>query len=396
MMEKMIHVKRALELIDDSISPLEPVIVHLAEAQGLVLAEDLFSQYNIPAYPQSSMDGYAFAFEEGKMMYVLEGEMAAGSNHQFQLKLGCAVRIFTGAAVPPGADTVLVQEKSVIEGGQLQVHDLKLKKGDNVRNIGSEIQHGAKALSSGHLLNAASIGFLAGMGISSVKAYPKPRVTIIVTGNELQMPGKPLEYGQVYDSNSLTLKACLSQLHIRVVEVLQSGDNRLQLSALLQQALETADLILMTGGVSVGDYDFTLDAFESCGVKTVFHKIKQKPGKPILFGTKNEKAVFGLPGNPASVLTCFYEYVIPAIGKMMHSPKTIKSKQVPLEHDHQKPIGLTHFLKAVYNGETVTLQTGQESYKLSSFAAANCLAVFPEEEATFKKGQLIDIHFLPL
>jgi molybdopterin molybdotransferase len=175
------------------------------------------------------------------------------------------------------------------------------------------------------------------------------------------------------------LKACLSQLHIRVVEVLQSGDNRLQLSALLQQALETSDLILMTGGVSVGDYDFTLDAFELCGVKTVFHKIKQKPGKPILFGTKNEKAVFGLPGNPASVLTCFYEYVIPAIGKMMHSLKTIESKKVPLEHDHQKPAGLTHFLKAVYNGETVTLQTGQESYKLSSFAADNCLAVFPEE-----------------
>ena len=394
-MEKMIHVKRALELIDGCISPLEPVIVELSEAQGLVLAEDLFSQYNIPAYPQSSMDGYAFAFEEGKMMYVLEGEMAAGSNHQFQLKPGCAVRIFTGAAVPPGADTVLVQEKSVIEGGQLQVHDLKLKKGDNVRQIGSEIQHGAKALSSGHLLNAASIGFLAGMGISSVKAYPRPKVTILVTGNELQMPGKPLEYGQVYDSNSLTLKACLSQLHIRVVEVLQSGDNRLQLSALLQQALETSDLILMTGGVSVGDYDFTLDAFESCGVKTVFHKIKQKPGKPILFGTKNEKAVFGLPGNPASVLTCFYEYVIPALSKMMHSPKTIESKQVPLEHDHQKPAGLTHFLKALYNGETVSLQTGQESYKLSSFAAANCLAVFPEEETTFKKGQLIDIHFLP-
>jgi len=394
-METMITVQRANALIAESIRPLEPVSLPLSDATGLVLAEDVFSHYDIPTYPQSSMDGYAFAFEEGKSTYVLEGEMAAGSNHQFQLKPGHAVRIFTGAAVPNGADTILVQEKSVIQQGQLQVNDLQLKKGDHVRKIGSEIQHGAKALSEGHLLNAASIGFLAGMGISSVKAYPKPKVAILVTGNELQMPGTPLEYGQVYESNSLTLKACLSQLHIKAVEVLQSGDNRLQLHAMLEQALETSDLILMTGGVSVGDYDFTLDAFESCGVKQVFHKIKQKPGKPMLFGTKDEKAVFGLPGNPASVLTCFYEYIIPAIGRMMHSPKSIESKQVPLEHDHQKPAGLTHFLKGLYNGQTVSLQTGQESYKLSSFASANCLAVFPEGETVFNKGQLIDIHLLP-
>ena len=394
-METMITVQRANALIAESIRPLEPVSLPLSDTSGLVLAEDVFSHYDIPTYPQSSMDGYAFAFEEGKSTYVLEGEMAAGSNHQFQLKPGHAVRIFTGAAVPPGADTILVQEKSAIQEGQLQVNDLQLKKGDHVRPVGSEIERGAKALSKGHLLNAASIGFLAGIGISSVKAYPKPKVTILVTGNELQMPGTPLEYGQVYESNSLTLKACLSQLHIKTVEVLQSGDNRLQLHAMLAQALETSDLILMTGGVSVGDYDFTMDAFESCGVKQVFHKIKQKPGKPMLFGTKDEKAVFGLPGNPATVLTCFYEYVIPAIGRMMHSPKSIEIKQVPLEHDHQKPAGLTHFLKGLYNGQTVSLKTGQESYKLSSFASANCLAVFPEGETVFNKGQLIDIHLLP-
>ena len=394
-METMITVQRANALIAESIRPLEPVSLPLSDTSGLVLAEDVFSHYDIPTYPQSSMDGYAFAFEEGKSTYVLEGEMAAGSNHQFQLKPGHAVRIFTGAAVPPGADTILVQEKSAIQEDQLQVNDLQLKKGDHVRPVGSEIERGAKALSKGHLLNAASIGFLAGIGISSVKAYPKPKVTILVTGNELQMPGTPLEYGQVYESNSLTIKACLSQLHIKTVEVLQSGDNRLQLHAMLAQALETSDLILMTGGVSVGDYDFTMDAFESCGVKQVFHKIKQKPGKPMLFGIKDEKAVFGLPGNPASVLTCFYEYVIPAIGRMMHSPKSIEIKQVPLEHDHQKPAGLTHFLKGLYNGQTVSLQTGQESYKLSSFASANCLAVFQEGETVFNKGQLIDIHLLP-
>ena len=394
-METMIHVQRAHDLIAERINPLEPVSVPLSDATGLVLADDVFSNYDIPAYPQSSMDGYAFAFEEGKLTYVLDGEMAAGSNQQFQLKPGAAIRIFTGAAVPQGADTVLMQEKSAVQEGYLQVTDLQIKKGDNVRQVGSEIQKGAKALSKGHSLNAASIGFLAGMGISTVKVYPKPRVAIIATGNELQLPGKPLEYGQVYDSNSLALKACFSQLHINDVDVFSCGDDMFQLQSILEKALQTADLILMTGGVSVGDYDFTLDAFESCGVKQVFHKIKQKPGKPMLFGTKDERAVFGLPGNPASVLTCFYEYVIPAIGRMMHSPKSIESKQVPLEHDHQKPAGLTHFLKGLYNGQTVSLKTGQESYKLSSFASANCLAVFPEGETIFSKGQLIDIHLLP-
>ena len=394
-METMIHVQRAHDLIAERINPLEPVSVPLSDATGLVLAEDVFSNYDIPAYSQSSMDGYAFAFEEGKLTYVLDGEMAAGSNQQFQLKPGAAIRIFTGAAVPQGADTVLMQEKSAVQEGYLQVTDLQIKKGDNVRQVGSEIQKGAKALSKGHSLNAASIGFLAGMGISSVKVYPKPRVAIIVTGNELQVPGKPLEYGQVYDSNSLALKACFSQLHINDVDIFSCGDDMFQLQSILEKALQTADLILMTGGVSVGDYDFTQDAFESCGVKQVFHKIKQKPGKPMLFGTKDERAVFGLPGNPASVLTCFYEYVIPAIGRMMHSPKSIESKQVPLEHDHQKPAGLTHFLKGLYNGQTVSLKTGQESYKLSSFASANCLAVFPEGETIFSKGQLIDIHLLP-
>ena len=394
-METMIHVQRAHDLIAERINPLEPVSVPLSDATGLVLAEDVFSNYDIPAYSQSSLDGYAFAFEEGKLTYVLDGEMAAGSNQQFQLKPGAAIRIFTGAAVPQGADTVLMQEKSAVQEGYLQVTDLQIKKGDNVRQVGSEIQKGAKALSQGHSLNAASIGFLAGMGISSVKVYPKPRVAIIVTGNELQLPGKPLEYGQVYDSNSLALKACFSQLHINDVDIFSCGDDMFKLQSILEKALQTADLILMTGGVSVGDYDFTLDAFESCGVKQVFHKIKQKPGKPMLFGTKDERAVFGLPGNPASVLTCFYEYVIPAIGRMMHSPKSIESKQVPLEHDHQKPAGLTHFLKGLYNGQTVSLKTGQESYKLSSFASANCLAVFPEGETIFSKGQLIDIHLLP-
>jgi molybdopterin molybdotransferase len=394
-MKTMVSVSEAIKFISEHIMPLHPVALPLHEAAGLTLAEDILSPYNIPAYPQSSMDGYAFAFEEGRSTYELEGEMAAGSRQQFTLMPGKAIRIFTGAAVPNGADTVLVQEKARVENGLLHLPDTPLKKGDNVRPIGSEIQRGAHALSKGDRLQPASIGFLAGMGIATVKVFPRPKVSIFVTGNELQALGQPLGYGQVYDSNSYTLRACLEQCHINHIALFQSGDDPAQLQALLTKALQDSDLVLMTGGVSVGEYDFTMQAFEGCGVMPVFHKIRQKPGKPILFGMKENKAVFGLPGNPASVLTCFYEYVLPAIGKMMHQPLSVTSKKAVLSHDHQKPAGLTHFLKAVHDGEKVGLQKGQESYKLSSFAAANCLAVFPETETQFTQGQSIEIHLLP-
>jgi len=394
-MKTMVCVSEAIQFISEHIMPLHPVTLPLHEAAGLTLAEDILSPCNIPAYPQSSMDGYAFAFEEGRSTYELEGEMAAGSRQQFTLMPGKAIRIFTGAAVPNGADTVLVQEKARVENGVLQLPNTPLKKGDNVRPIGSEIQRDAHALSKGDRLQPASIGFLAGMGIDTVKVFPRPKVSIFVTGNELQALGQPLGYGQVYDSNSYTLCACLEQIRINQIALFQSGDDPNQLKTLLTKALQDSDLILVTGGVSVGDYDFTMQTFEACGVNPVFHKIRQKPGKPMLFGMKENKVVFGLPGNPASVLTCFYEYVLPAIGKLMHQSLSLSSKKAVLSHDHQKPAGLTHFLKAVYDGEKVGLQKEQESYKLSSFAAANCIAVFPENETQFTQGQSIEIHLLP-
>jgi molybdopterin molybdotransferase len=163
----------------------------------------------------------------------------------------------------------------------------------------------------------------------------------------------------------------------------------------LGNALDQADLVLMTGGVSVGDYDFTLRAFRAVGVIPVFHKIKQKPGKPILFGMKGSKPVFGLPGNPASVLTCFYEYVLPAIGMMMQRSASLQQTRIPIAQEYRKPSGLTHFLKASTNGKQVWLQPGQESYKLSSFATANCLVVLPEDMVFVSQGQEVEVHLFP-
>ena len=394
-MEKMIRVERALQLIRSNISPLKPATRRLSDARGLILSEGLWSDHDIPGFPQSGMDGYAFLFEEGLTSYLIDGEVAAGDDKAFTLPSGRASRIFTGAAVPPGADTVLPQEKARITDDILEFDPSVIKKGDNVRLPGSEIAKGTLALPAGAVLNPARIGFLSGMGIAEGRVIPSPKVSIIVTGNELQQAGKPLGYGQVFDSNSPMLKACLEQLGIRDTHIYFSGDIPERLNQLLDLALQTSDLVLMTGGVSVGDYDFTLGAFEACGIVSHFHKIRQKPGKPMLFGTRGHQAVYGLPGNPASVLTCFYEYVLPAISIMTGDKKDMTVRQAKLSHAHRKPAGLTHFLKAKAEGDFVTLKGGQESYKLSSYAEANCIAVLTEEATDFAEGQLIDIHIIP-
>ena len=394
-MQKMIAVEQAKALLSEYVKSLLPITLPLHKAAGKILAETVVATNDIPAYPQSSMDGYAFAYTNKEQPFHLVGEMAAGSQERFQLETGQAVRIFTGAAVPQGADTVLMQEKARVENGILWNEDTALQKGANVRQVGSEIEEGAVALNNGDLLTPAAVGFLAGIGIASVKVYAPPKVSIIVTGNELQHPGEPLQYGHVYEANSFALLAALQQIHIDQVPVYKAIDELGAMQQLLEQALQQSDVVLLTGGVSVGDYDFTLRAFEACGVQVVFHKIKQKPGKPLLFGVKGNKLVFGLPGNPASVLTCFYVYVLPALHSLMSSKESVEYHTAKLATSFNKPAGLTQFLKAVYKDEQVHLLSAQESYKLNSFALANCLAIIPETATELAAGDVVDICLLP-
>jgi len=393
----MISVEEAKAIIEKEISPLSPVKKSLQDAAGKLLAEDIYAALDIPAYPQSSMDGYAFSFNAWKEnnKLAVNGEIAAGHDRDIPLKAGDAVRIFTGAAVPTGADTVIMQEKTKIDNGVLIIEDENLALGTNVRPRGSEIRAGEKALSKGSFLSPAAIGFLAGLGIKELNVYPKPSVSIIVTGNELQKPGNPLQYGQVYESNSFALTAVLQQIGISAIDIVYAADNLGELTATLNNCLQKSDLVLLTGGISVGDYDFVLRASNNCGVKQLFHKVKQRPGKPLYLGKKDDKVVFGLPGNPSSVLSCFYQYVISAIGKMSNQRVALETKRVPLSNSFKKAAGLTHFLKGYYDGDSVTLLNAQESYRLSSFARANCLVQINEDVTAYPVGELVEIHLLP-
>ena len=393
----MISVSEAKKIIEQNVQPWLTQRVLLSYATGLTLAEDVFAKFDIPAFPQSSMDGYALSFDTWSTdrKLLIDGEVAAGSSHSFQLDSGKAVRIFTGAPVPAGADTVVMQERTRLEDGHLIIEDEKLRLGINVRSQGSEIKAGTLALQNGTVLSPATIGFLAGIGIAEVQVYSNPSVTIIVTGNELQQPGASLQYGQVYDANSFSLVAALKSINIEAVKVRHVKDDPDALIEKLNYALQESPVVLLTGGVSVGDYDFVLRAAEKCNVRKLFHKVKQRPGKPLFFGMRDEMTVFGLPGNPSSVLTCFYMYVLPAISRMTKRNLTLHSLETVLGKSYRKDAGLTHFLKGHFDGTCAIPLDAQESYRMKSYAVANCLIQLDEDATECKEGSTVRIHLLP-
>lgn len=393
----MISVSEAKKIIVENTGKLEPVPMPLREASGLVLAADIYALTDIPAFNQSSMDGYAFLYHDWEMhnRLMIEGEIPAGTSMAIAIAPQTAIRIFTGAAVPQETDTVVMQEKVNIENGELIILDDKLQRGSNVRPKGSEIKAGELALAKDSWLTPAALGFLAGIGVAQVNAYPKPSISIIVTGNELQQPGRPLHHGQVYESNSFSLKSVLQHLQIPPVKIFWVKDDPDQMREILQEALQISDVILLTGGISVGDYDCVFRTVEACGVSKLFHRVKQRPGKPLYFGKKENRMVFGLPGNPSSVLTCFYEYVIPAIELLTGRNNIIQSMMVPLGKPYQKEIELTCFLKAYFDGKTVSPLEAQESYRMRTFATANCLIQLNEEVKNYVAGDFVEVHFLP-
>jgi molybdopterin molybdotransferase len=362
----------------------------------LTLAENVVSPKNVPDFLQSSMDGYAIKFDQTIIEYKIVGEIRAGQNQLLTIQQDECVRIFTGASLPTGTDTVIVQEKVSVQNDTVQIKDSVLKKGDNVRAIGSEIPKDGIALEKGMRLNAASIGVMASLGYPQISVLAPPSISIIVTGDEIKKPGEACLPGQVYDASSYSIESILYKIGCKQIEVKYAKDNLHELSYCIKQSLDASDLILITGGVSVGDYDFTKQALENNGVQIVFHKVKQKPGKPVLFGKYMKKPVFGLPGNPASVLTCFYQYVYPCIGKMMGQEHSLRQQRIPILHDYSKPQGLTHFLKAYKNEEGVRILTGQESYKISSLAYSNAFVVLDGATTEVRAGQEVTVQSIPV
>lgn len=393
----MISVEEAKKLIIGTARSLSPVQLEISGVLNQVLAEAVFSPIDYPPFDQSAMDGFAVFHSDilGQKAIDIIGEAPAGNPFQGKISEGQTVQIFTGAKIPEGADTVIIQERVSIEKGTIVPDGSPLMRGANIRGKGSQIKIGDIALHKGAVLNPGAIGFLAGLGIPSVSVFPKPKVSIIVTGSELQKPGTKLENGQIYESNSFALKAALESIDIAATRVSNIGDDEAVTKSSLAFAIENSDVILVSGGISVGKYDFVGKCLQELEVENIFYKIAQKPGKPMFFGKKEDCLIFALPGNPASALSCFYEYVLPALRIMQGFTEVFPNiKTLPITSDYAKKEGLSLFLKGKTSEGKVKVLEGQESSNIGSFALADCLIYLPADKGRVEKGEMVEVHLI--
>ena len=377
---------------------MKPIQIALTEANGYTLAEAIFSAIDFPSFEQSAMDGYALRYEDlGKLdTFAIVGEQQAGdTTTELNILPGETIRIFTGSKIPQGADTVVMQEKVILDGNLIRIDDKALQLGSNVRPKGSQTKIGTQVARIGNKLKPMFSSFLTGLGITEVTVFSKPTVSIINTGKELIPTGNELLQGQVYESNSIGLKHALENFDIQVISISHCDDIESELINQIQLALNQSDILILTGGVSVGDYDFVAPCLAQCGVTQLVHKVKQKPGKPFYMGQKDQKLIFGLPGNPASTMTCFYMYVLPALQKMMGQTQIgLQVISAKLTNNYTKKAGLTHFVKSYINEEGVEILGHQESYKMNTFALANAIVELDEQTEIFKQGDLVKVHLL--
>ena len=309
----MISYQEAVTAICRTIKPLPPIRVPLADGLGRVLAEDAHSNLELPPADNSAMDGYAFALDtvaDGCLTEV--GFLPAGEQFEATIAAGQAVRIMTGAPMPAGCDTVVpLEDTEQLGNNQLRLRK-SLKRGANVRYRGEEFKTGEKILSCGQQLDPAAVGMLASAGITHINIYPAPRVAILSTGDELVELGETPDKGKIINSNAHLLAACLRQDGFTPMLLGIAKDQPGQLEASLRQGLE-ADMLITTGGVSVGDRDLVQETLSSIGFKTIFWKVATKPGKPTLFGMIGNQPVLGLPGNPAASAATYALYARPAL-----------------------------------------------------------------------------------
>lgn len=384
----MISVFEALKIVSQYSNPLEKISKKTTKSFGYIVAEDVISPLNMPPFRQSSMDGYAFINDGNPHLNVI-GEVQTGSAADFAIKSGEAVRIFTGARVPDCADTIIMQENVERINDKISIEKMP-QHGENVRPTGEQIQSGAIALKKGTFLNEAAVGFLAGLGITHIKVYRKPKVGLLITGNEIKNIGEQLEEGEIFDSNSITLKLALKRLGIKNITIEFAKDTLKDTNSKLKSLLKSCDVILISGGISVGDYDFVQESLVQNGAEELFYKVNQKPGKPLWFGKKGETIIFALPGNPASSLACFYIYVWALIkAKMGFLKNNLPSFEAITSKEINNKFGKTLFLKGNIDEGVATELSGQASSMLKSFAISNALLIVPENVEKIKEGETI-------
>tara|TARA_R110002096_G_scaffold46455_1_gene123912 strand:+ start:2333 stop:3511 length:1179 start_codon:yes stop_codon:yes gene_type:complete len=392
----MISIKDAIQIVKTNGEPLlKPTLKPVEKAGGYILFEDVYSPINMPPFRQSAMDGYALNLHDD-LSYNLIGEVKAGDGNQPILKPGEAVRIFTGAPVPDTANAIMMQEKVESKGNLIKIeHQIALQ--NNIRPLGEQVKKGGIALKKGTKLTPAAIGYLISLGITKVSVFKKPNIAIVTTGNELVEAGQDLSYGKIYESNSKMLLTALYNLKFYDVTIHKVEDDYSKTVTKLNAVINDNDLVLITGGISVGDYDFVGKALRELKVVELFYKVKQKPGKPLFFGKKENTQIFALPGNPAAALSCFYVYVYIALQKMMNREDLgLPRVQAKSASNFEKKGDRPQFLKAIYSDGKVDILEGQNSSMLQTFALSNALVYAPETITKIEIGDTVEVIQLPV
>jgi len=400
----MLEIDAALKIVLDNTPVLRSETVDLDRALGLALAEDLLSPEPIPLFDSSAMDGFAVhsgdvagADEQNPVTLKIAALSRAGEPYTGPVPEGTAVKIMTGAVVPSGADAVVMKEYVDEQAGTILVKRAALR-GDHIRRRGEEFAEGQTALDAGTLVTPPVIGLLATLGFGAIAVRPNPAVSIIVTGSELKSPGEELKRGQIRDANTPALVAALRAIGIEPVSAERVADDGGTIASRLAAALESSDVTITVGGVSVGDFDLVKDVAEEIGVETLFWRIAMKPGKPNYFGKKGSSLLFGLPGNPVSALVSFHELVKPALramaGRIGVDRGTFRAR---LAKDLKKRSHRIEFVRGRLGRDAegelaVQPLTFQESHKLGTLSRADCFIRFPKEETFLEAGAKVTVE----
>ncbi len=391
----MLDVAAAREIVLRHTKPQPAVEVGFgSDVLGQLLARDVPADIDSPPFDKSMMDGYAVRSSDcaspGTVLKVI-GEVAAGAVSTNPVGVGETVRIFTGAPIPPGADGVVKQEESTVEGEGVRLHKA-VKAGVNIFRRGSEMTAGQVVLPAGMVLSPFAFGLWAAVGGPPLAVVPRPRVAVIATGNELVRPNQMPVAGQIRDTNSFMLIALANRAGGVIRSFGSASDDASQMTDRIRDGLRAADILLLSGGVSVGKYDLVPDVLKSLGVEIHFHTVRMKPGKPLLFGTLGDKLVFGLPGNPVSAAVGFELFVRPAIdimcGRTDPGPKVRRLPlSEPLTAKHDRPT----YHPAVIGADSVRPLPWQGSADLRALLPANGYIVLPPGEVSFAAGDVVKV-----
>ncbi|RMG31495.1 MAG: molybdopterin molybdenumtransferase MoeA [Gammaproteobacteria bacterium] len=395
----LIPVETARTRILERVRPVSGTeYVPLAGALDRVLAVDVASPIDVPAFDNSAMDGYAVRHADlaaGTPLRVV-GRALAGAPFDGHVGPGEAVRIMTGAPLPAGADTVVMQEQTRLEGETLFVEG-EHRPAEHVRRAGEDLRRGTTVLPAGHRLGVADIGLLASVGVSEVPVRRRARVAFFSTGDELVPPGRPLAPGEIYDSNRQVLRAALQRLGVELHDLGILPDDRAATEQRLGEAAALADAVVTSGGVSVGEADYVKETVERLGELDLW-RIRIKPGKPLAVGRIGSTLFFGLPGNPVSTLVTFMQFVRPALEKLSGTePRPPLALEVPLAEPIDRHPGRQEYLRGRLERDAqgalrVRPNGAQGSHVMTSFRGADCFIVLPPEAAHVEAGARVRVE----